>query len=255
MVAVGLVAGRVLASRAVEAADRPIVFCWTILGRQRESALQGWLRGTLFSARDERCRVLKIERKRCCRSRSNPCGLPGYRVIPRPESGAPCGHAARQRAFGTVTPWRGRQLVQLGDLAEAAAVLEDRFSVAEARHIVGPGVASNVVALGKLKIHTGEDKGAHDIAEIAKVMLQASAPGVQRHPPWFLALYSMSWEIPLQRIGLFAFGETATLAALQRYPMEAEDAPQLVRIGIASGDDELARAAVALARRDRSATR
>ncbi len=138
--------------------------------------------------------------------------------------------------------------MQLGDLAEAAAVLEDRFSVAEARHIVGPGVASNVVALGKLKIHTGEDKGAHDIAEIAKVMLQASAPGVQRHAAWFLALYSMYLGDPASaHRSLCAFGERARLAALPRYPMEAEDAPQLVRIGIATGDDELARAAVALA--------
>ncbi len=144
--------------------------------------------------------------------------------------------------------WRGRQLLQLGELAEAAAILEGRFSVAEARTIVRPGVASNVVAFGKLKIHMGDDKGAHDVAEIAKVMLQASAPGVQRLAAWFLALHAMYQGDPAgAHRSLCALGEEERLAALPRYPMEAEDAPQMVRIGIASADDELASTTVALA--------
>ena len=83
--------------------------------------------------------------------------------------------------------WKGRQLLQRGRLAEAAVALEGRFSLEDAERVVGRE-APNVVALGKLKIHGGDDAGAREVAEIAKLMLQqpahrsssATAPGTWR---------------------------------------------------------------------------
>jgi tetratricopeptide (TPR) repeat protein len=86
--------------------------------------------------------------------------------------------------------WKGRQLLQRGRLAEAAVALEGRFSLADADRVVGRE-APNVVALGKLKIHVGDDAGAREVAEIAKLLLTASTPLVQRHGAWYLALHAM----------------------------------------------------------------
>ena len=74
------------------------------------------------------------------------------------------------RVFETT---RGRQMLQMGNFAEAALALEGRFSREEAHLIAGALHAPSVVALGTLKIHTGDESGALEVAEIAKIMLQA----------------------------------------------------------------------------------
>jgi hypothetical protein len=76
------------------------------------------------------------------------------------------------------TTW-GRQMLQMGKFAEAAIALEGRFSRAEAHLIAGALHAPSVVSLGLLKIHTADKSGALEVAEIAKIMLQARAPGVR----------------------------------------------------------------------------
>jgi hypothetical protein len=93
--------------------------------------------------------------------------------------------------FGMFETWKGRQLLQRGRLAEAAVALEGRFSLENADRVIGRE-APNVVALGKLKIHGGDDSGAREVTEIAKLMLGAGAPAVQRHGAWYLALHAMS---------------------------------------------------------------
>ena len=77
------------------------------------------------------------------------------------------------RVFETT---RGRQMLQMGKFAEAAIALEGRFSRAEAHLIAGALHAPSVVSLGLLKIHTADKSGALEVAEIAKIMLQARAP-------------------------------------------------------------------------------
>ncbi len=57
------------------------------------------------------------------------------------------------RVFETT---RGRQMLQMGNFAEAALALEGRFSTEEAHLIAGALHAPSVVALGTLKIHTGD---------------------------------------------------------------------------------------------------
>jgi AAA ATPase domain len=93
------------------------------------------------------------------------------------------------RVFETT---RGRQMLQMGQLGEAAVALEGRYSLDEAHLVVGVLDAPGVVALGKLKIHTGDEPGLAEVAEIAKVMLRTSAPSVRAHAAWYLALHAMS---------------------------------------------------------------
>jgi DNA-binding CsgD family transcriptional regulator len=141
--------------------------------------------------------------------------------------------------------WRGRQLLQTGHLAEAAAVLESRYSVEEAHRIVGMLEAPNLVALGKAKVHTGDDNSASEVAEVAKVMLRASAPGVKRHAAWYLALHAMSLGKSVEAHDwLCTAGHDDRLSLFPLFPFEIADDPQLVRIAVAVGDDELAESVI-----------
>jgi DNA-binding CsgD family transcriptional regulator len=142
------------------------------------------------------------------------------------------------RVFETT---RGRQMLQMGQLGEAAVALEGRYSLGEARLVVGVLDAPNVVALGKLKIHSGDEPGMAEVAEIAKVMLQTSAPSVQSHAAWYLALHAMSMgkdEDAHDWLG--ASGQHNRLKLFPLFPFEVADCPQLVRIAAAVGDQELA---------------
>ena len=157
------------------------------------------------------------------------------------DSGLAAAQTDRQNwALRMFETWKGRQLAQRGRLAEAAVALEGRFSLENADRVIGRE-APNVVALGKLKIHVGDDAGAREIAEIAKLMLRASAPAVQRHGAWYLALHAMSRGEADEALGwLRARGHANRLKLFPLYPFEVEDDPQLVRIAIAVGDGELA---------------
>jgi DNA-binding CsgD family transcriptional regulator len=142
------------------------------------------------------------------------------------------------RVFETT---RGRQMLQMGQFGEAAVALDGRYSLDEAHLVVGVLEAPSVVALGKLKIHTGDERGAAEMAEIAKIMLQTSAPGVQSHAAWYLALHAMSQGKADKAHGwLCARGHDKRLKLFPLFPFEIEDDPQLVRIAVAAGDEELA---------------
>jgi len=142
------------------------------------------------------------------------------------------------RMFETL---KGRQLLQTGRLAEAAAALEGRYSVADAHRVVGMLEAPNVVALGKLRIHTGDDRGADEVADMARIMLRASAPGVRSHAAWYLASYAMSHGKRVEAHNwLCADGRDNRLKLFPLFPFEIADDPQLVRIAVAVGDQELA---------------
>jgi DNA-binding CsgD family transcriptional regulator len=136
---------------------------------------------------------------------------------------------------------RGRQMLQMGQFGEAALALEGRFSLDEAHLIVGVLDAPSVVGLGKLKIHTGDEHGAAEMADIAKIMLQTSAPAVQAHAAWYLALHAMSLGNASEAHDwLCARGHDNRLKLFPLFPFEIADDPQLVRIAVAAGDKELA---------------
>src|SRR5580700_2846538 len=146
--------------------------------------------------------------------------------------------------------WTGRNLLHLGRLDEANAMLEGRFHLADAHLIVGVLDAASVVALGRTKLHIGDERGAHEVAEMAKVMLTTTAPVVRRHAAWFLAVQAMTAGDPDQaHRWLCALGETERLSLFPLFPMEAADDPLLVRMALAAGDSELAKAVTELAAR------
>ena len=149
------------------------------------------------------------------------------------------------RVFETT---RGRLALQMGDLAEAAVALENRFTVEEAHLIAGTLHAPAVVALGKLKIHLADETGALEVAEIAKVMLRSDTPYVRSHAAWYLALLALSQSDPMgAHVWLSSLGSDERLRIFPLYPHEITDDAERVRIAAAVGDAELAEQAVSLA--------
>jgi DNA-binding NarL/FixJ family response regulator len=79
------------------------------------------------------------------------------------------------------------------------------------------------------------------MAEIAKIMLRTSAPSVQSHAAWYLALHAMSLgKADEAHDWLCERGHDDRLKLFPLFPFEIEDDPQLVRIAAAAGDEELA---------------
>ena len=87
---------------------------------------------------------------------------------------------------------RGRQLLQMGRLADAAAALEGQLPLEMAPQIVSVLDAAGVVALGRVAMHMGDPGLSRQAGEIAEVMLRQSAPSVRRHAAWLLALQEMA---------------------------------------------------------------
>jgi DNA-binding CsgD family transcriptional regulator len=145
---------------------------------------------------------------------------------------------------------KGRQLLQAGNLGEAAAALEGRFSIDEAYLVAGALHAPAVVALGKLKIHTADERDALEVAEIAKVMLNSDAPCVSNHAMWYLAQLALAQGDAMQaHEWLCAKGLDERLVMFPLFPHEITDDAERVRIAAAAADEELANHAIALAER------
>jgi DNA-binding CsgD family transcriptional regulator len=153
-------------------------------------------------------------------------------------------------ALGIFETTRGRQLLQVGNLSEAATELEGRFSVADAHRVAGPIQASAVVALGKLKIHTGDEREALEVAEIAKIMLDAGAPSVSNQAMWCLAQLALAQgDAMAAHEWLCTKGFDQRLSVFPLVPHEVTDDAERVRIAAAAADKELADHAIALAER------
>jgi DNA-binding CsgD family transcriptional regulator len=102
-----------------------------------------------------------------------------------------------------------------------------------------------VAALGRIRIHTGDQRAADDVARICEVMLETSAPSARRHAAWFLARHSMALGAAADaHRWLRALGHDERLSIFRLFPHDPADDPELVRIALATGDDELAASVV-----------
>ena len=145
---------------------------------------------------------------------------------------------------------RGRQLLQMGRLPDAAAVLEGHFTPDAAHQVVSVLDAAGVGALGRVALHTGDRGLARQAAQIAHVMLEQSVPSVRRHATWLLTLQAMADGDPAgAHRWLCALGDDERMSILPLFPMDVADDARLVRIALAVRDHELAVHAVASAQR------
>jgi len=145
---------------------------------------------------------------------------------------------------------RGRQLLQMGRLTDAAAALEEQLTSDIAATIVSVLDAAGVVALGRVAIHTGDRRLIRESREIAEVMLDQSAPSVRRHAAWLLALQAMAdGDATGAHRWLCALGQEERLSIVPVFPMDVADEARLVHIALASHDHELASTAAAAAER------
>ena len=158
---------------------------------------------------------------------------------------------ARQgRALQLFETSRARQLLQLGNLADAAAALEGRFSPDDAHLVLSVLDADGVVVLGRIALHTADQRQTELTGAIARVMLRSGVPGIERHAAWLLALQAQARSDPSQaRHWLTALGEKERLSVFPLFPLDPADDPQLVRMALASGDRELAESVTAGAER------
>ncbi len=145
---------------------------------------------------------------------------------------------------------RGRQLLQQGRLEDAAAVLEEHFTVDSAHQVVSVLDAAGAAALGRVALHTGDRALARQATDIARVMLSQSAPSVRRHAVWLLALQAMAEGNPHQAHELLCrTGQDDRLAIVPLFPLDIADQPSLVHIALAAQDHDLAVGAVTTAQR------
>jgi DNA-binding CsgD family transcriptional regulator/DNA-binding Lrp family transcriptional regulator len=144
---------------------------------------------------------------------------------------------------------RGQLLLQMGRLDDASLMLTGRFDP-HGLPVTTPMDAAGAVALGRVALHTGDSRQVRQTSEIAKMMLNESAPGVRRHAAWWLSLQATADGDPQSaHQWLCAMGEPERKQLLSRLWPDVADEAQLVRIALAAGDRELAESGVADAER------
>ena len=138
---------------------------------------------------------------------------------------------------------RARLLLQMGRLADAAAILEEQLSEESAPRIVSPLDAAGVTALARTAIHLGDEASLRLVAKIAREMLTEDTPCVRQHGRWILALQAAAAGDDLGAPRwLCRDGGDERLAVLPLFPMDIADEIRMVRIARGAHDHELAEA-------------
>jgi DNA-binding CsgD family transcriptional regulator/tetratricopeptide (TPR) repeat protein len=154
-------------------------------------------------------------------------------------------HAYATRAW---EQYRGRRLLELGRLSDAAAALEGSLAVHASLTAVHGADAPAVVALGRVGIHTADDRLTRMCGAQALKLLQGSAPEVRRHAAWLLMRQAMARsDHDGVREVLQALGDDARAAVLPQIRLDVTDEAELVRLALAIGDTELADRAASIA--------
>lgn len=165
------------------------------------------------------------------------------------------GIAAAQRdrqgwALHIFETWRGRQLLQLGRLQDAAAILEGQFSPEQEDRYESILDVAGVVALGRVALHVGDARLQRMTTAFARGLVDEGPPSFRRQAAWLLALQAIAaGDAPSARGWLCELGEEERKSIVPLFPVEVTDDAHLVRIAIAANDRELATSAVAAAER------
>src|SRR5882724_7031379 len=139
----------------------------------------------------------------------------------------------------------------MGRLADAAAVLQERYPTDAAGEVVSVLDAAGVAALGRVALHLGDQGRSRQVAQIARVMIDQGAPSVRRHAAWILALQAMAdGDTVGAHRWLGAEGEDERRAIVPLFPIDVADEARLVHIALGVQDRELAVEALAAALED-----
>jgi DNA-binding CsgD family transcriptional regulator/tetratricopeptide (TPR) repeat protein len=159
------------------------------------------------------------------------------------------GLAAAQRdrqgwAYQMFETWHGRMLLRMGRLTEARAVLEGRFALEDGTRAAAVLDAAGVVALGRIALHTGDQRQARRLGQIAQVMLEGGTPAVRRHARWLLGLLASGGGDHEAAQRLLGSSDASRRPILPRFPLDVADEVQLARVARATHDDQLAQLAL-----------
>ena len=147
-------------------------------------------------------------------------------------------------------PGRGCRLCRPVDWPMRRSPSKADSAVGDAHLVVGIIDAADVAGLGRLKIHLGDERGAREVAQICQVMLEATAPGVPRGTrPGISPRTRWRWANPhgCASMVVRSLGDTERLSIFPLFPHDIANDPELMRIALAVGDDELVEHLVATA--------
>ena len=108
-----------------------------------------------------------------------------------------------------------------------------------------------IVALGRVALHQGNGRLQQRTARLARGLLEDATPNFRREAAWLLALQAMADRRSRgrARVGYAPSARISAPRSCRCFPIDVTDEPQLVRIALAAGDDELAEVAAAQADR------
>jgi DNA-binding CsgD family transcriptional regulator len=147
-------------------------------------------------------------------------------------------------AYQMFETWHGRMLLRTGRLSEALAVLEGRFALEDGTRAAAVLDAAGVVALGRIALHTGDQRQARRLGQIAQVMLEGGTPAVRRHARWLLGLLASGGGDHEAAQRLLGSSDASRRPILPRFPLDVADEVQLARVARATHDDQLAQLAL-----------
>jgi DNA-binding CsgD family transcriptional regulator len=147
-------------------------------------------------------------------------------------------------AIRLLEKWRGRQMLQRGDLTDAIAVLEGVLGLDQTPGL-GCSDAPALWALARAALHVGDQRLTHACAAWATEALGAGTPEVRRYAAWILAQQAMAaGDAQRARAILLAPGFDPADPPLPSFSFDVTNQPLLVRLALAAGDRALARSAV-----------
>jgi DNA-binding CsgD family transcriptional regulator len=137
--------------------------------------------------------------------------------------------------------WRGRLLLQSGQLADASAVFEGLLGDGEELEMENLAEASAGFAMGRVALHTGDARAQRASAAFAARVHATAWPELQRHGAWLLALQAAGRGEHAAARDLLMEGLDEATPILPTLAIDVTDEVRVARIALAAGDDNLLR--------------